>query len=84
MCIYLSQWNDKLTQIFLSTGKADVVVRNKHLTNDMHLSERRPERTVGVSIQTLVLCEPEQRSVPFILCTCIQVPDTREKHKINK
>lgn len=71
---YLSEWDDELTQVFFSAVKTDVVIGDEQLSNHVHLSERRPQRAVRVSVQTLVLGQPEHRPVPFILRPRIQIP----------
>lgn len=76
VCVYLSQRDDELTQVFFAAGEADVIVRNKHLSNDVHLGERSPERAVCVAVQTLFLRESEQRSVALVLRPRIQISET--------
>lgn len=48
--VYLSEWDDELTQVFFSAIKTDVVVGDEQLSDHVHLSERRPQRAVRVSV----------------------------------
>lgn len=48
--VYLSEWDDELTQVFLSTVKTDVVVGDEQLSDHVHLSEWCPKCTVRVSV----------------------------------
>lgn len=72
--VHLSQWDDELTQVFFSAVEADVVIRDEQLPDHMHLSERRPQCTVGVSVQTLVLRQPEHGPVTLVLRPGVQIP----------
>lgn len=72
--LYLSEGDDELTQILLSAVEADVVVGDEQLADHVHLGERRPQRTVRVSVQTLVLRQPKHRPVSLVLRPRIKVP----------
>lgn len=71
---HLSKGYDELTEVFLAAGEADVVVGDKQLANNVHLGEGCPQGAVCVAVQTLVLCQAEQRPVALILGPRIQVP----------
>lgn len=83
MCVYLSQWDDELTQVLLTACEADVIVGNKHLSHDVHLGKWSPERAVGVSVQTLVRRESEQSSVALVLRPGIQISETYDTRNLN-
>lgn len=55
-----------MTGLLSLAGKADVIVGNKHLTRNVHLVEWCPQRAVCVSIQALILGQPESGTVAFI------------------
>lgn len=80
----LSERDDQLTQVFLSAVEADVVVGDEQLSDHVHLSERRPQCAVRVSVQTLVLHQTEHRPVPFVLCPGVQVPAAPTHHNKSK
>lgn len=62
-----------MTGLLGLAGKADVVVGNKHLARNMHLVERCPQGTVCMSIQALILGQPESGTVALIFGSSIQV-----------
>ena len=76
--VYLSEWDDELTQVLLSAVEADVVVGDEQLSDHVHLSKRRPQRAVCVSIQALVLRQPEHCPVPLILCPGVKISADRK------
>jgi len=62
-----------MTGLLSLAGKADVIVGNKHLTRNVHLVEWCPQRAVCVSIQALILGQPESGTVAFIFGSSIKV-----------
>lgn len=81
---HLSERDDELTQVFLSAVEADVVVGDEKLSHHVHLSERRPQRAVRVSVQTLVLRQTKHHAITLVLRPGVQIPaaKTRRKHQV--
>lgn len=73
---YLSERDDQLTHVFLSTTEADVVVGDEQLSNHMRLCKGCPQSAVCVSIETLVLRQPEHGPISLILCPSVQISAT--------
>lgn len=77
--VYLSEGDDQLTHVFLATVEADVVVGDEQLSNYVHLCKGHPQSAVCVSIQTLVLRQPEHGAIPLVLRPCVQISGREQK-----